>query len=722
MTNPRPILEPQLDLSDLERYGKNPAPNNSTPNPTYSARLEHREQVPSPSLPPLDYGPSGWQKAGAAIGNLFKSMGQVAKEALPYLGQAASMYGQIMESTNAGSPYRPTKLNLYEDESVQVGPGFQPIQTRNLQNVQLSKLGQSALQKLNQQNTRLELQRQATQTSRFLNEVAKIQGLPSYEQFHRDNRVEFNSRANNVASMAEFMPPSRQSSGFVPEDFRQIEGNLAYGQRPLSATDQLRMAHASEIARQQVEAEHAYLYERAQSLRAQRQAANLRQWADEQKQQRKTVQKPAGKSNLQPNDPLLEKAFSDPSQSQQNIMTQSVDRLDESRMGQVELNLDRMQSRGEITPAQRTQLEMGVKALFAHNWLTHDATFNPDGTATYRGMTVEESLVSSLAYADAKQYWSKETHLSPKENWHAEMGKAASELLEGMAHGVSAGGYGKHKEGLAYAAGELLGTVAANVGLAVGTGGVGTLLALGAYWAAREANREADAGKSINPGAVVASGALGAIPGTGALKTPLNTLSQTAAKQMLSKALTRTAIGTAGGYVQDVGTQVVQQLGDTGRIDPDQLDYYPGLATITGGAVGLSSGLLGKRFTTLEQYLAHHENKVRAGQEIHIPPALLDKQKLLNAANYSPNNAESLAVRHVLSHSNREGSVFPRLTGKVDEKNQAADTLIRNILNHPQQQVTVKYRLRYGESIALKTPIGGLRYSRNYEFLGVLEP
>lgn len=70
---------------------------------------------------------------------------------------------------------------------------------------------------------------------------------------------------------------------------------------------------------------------------------------------------------------------------------------------------------------------------------------------------------------------------------------------------------------------------------------------------AREANREVDTGKPLNPVAIAASGALSAVPGTAATKLPLGLAG-------------RIGAGLATGYASDIANRGVQQLGDTGRV------------------------------------------------------------------------------------------------------------------------------------------------------------
>jgi ubiquinone/menaquinone biosynthesis C-methylase UbiE len=102
---------------------------------------------------------------------------------------------------------------------------------------------------------------------------------------------------------------------------------------------------------------------------------------------------------------------------------------------------------------------------------------------------------------------------------------------------------------------------------------------------------------------------------------------------------------------------------------------------------------------------------------------ILTESTISDAANYSPNNTESVAARAINSHSYRENTVLPYLSGKVWQKNEKAEIIVKNILQHPDKQTHAQiWERKKIQVVDISCPIGGLRYSNEYEFIGVLEP
>jgi hypothetical protein len=218
-------------------------------------------------------------------------------------------------------------------------------------------------------------------------------------------------------------------------------------------------------------------------------------------------------------------------------------------------------------------------------------------------MTINKEMAPVLSYADVEQVLNKHTHLSSRQDWMKQVEQTASGFIKGVANGIVAGAGPKATTGEegAYAVGDILGAVGIN-SAALLTGVFAPAVWAG-YGLAREANREVDAGKPLNPVAIAASGAISAIPGTAAVKVPLGTLG-------------RIGTGVATGYTSDIANRGVQQLGDTGHINPKTLDYRPGLGTVTGGTVGLlSHPTVSQAF---QKYLLGRQAQILAGEKVPV--------------------------------------------------------------------------------------------------------
>lgn len=420
-----------------------------------------------------------------------------------------------------------------------------------------------------------------SQVFHTLNQMARAKGLPSYEQFHRETGVVGKSRPDQSDMGAKrFLAgdAAPQARDFLSEPDAPIQG----AQQPVSYVQLLK-------ARIQQSSEPR------QDFTAKKRPGTLQSSAD------KPFQHKPGASQLQQ---IVQQAFVDPRPGKSDILQQARQgRVAGHRMAQVELNLARIKAQGQITPEQQAHLEIGAKALFSANWLRHDGQDVGNGYITYRRITVERSLAPMLAYADAEQYWRQNTHLSPKQDWMGQLQKTATGLLKGLANGIVAGAgpnASRGEEG-AYAVGDVLGAIGVNVA-ALFAGPLAPAVWVG-YGLAREANREVDAGKPLNPVAIAASGAISAIPGTTAIRVPFGVAG-------------RIGAGMAAGYASDLANRGVQQLGDTGRIDARQLDYTPGLGTVMGGTVGLLShpGVS----QAFQKYLLGRQAQLRNGEKVPV--------------------------------------------------------------------------------------------------------
>jgi hypothetical protein len=539
---------------------------------------------------------SNWK---ARLGALGRVLGGIAS-ALPSNSAGYASNGTNTPNLLDGLSYQPVHTNLNQGAS-------RPVKARQIQiNPSQSSAGTQALSSVAKQRAQVNqetIQESHGRAVNALDDLARAQGLPFYQDWHRQNGIPYNvslpqggfasalSQANR--SNPPFQARQEMSVGFeqTKQNLRNAQAELLAFQNPIDQAQSLR----PDFQIHWVQPKVTDMQRQASARPSQESSSN----------QAATAHKPL-KGYLQKTnqDALLwEEAFHDPQNSEQNILQQmqGKEALPASKLEQAELNLARMQAAGKISSEQTKEALQMVQLGTAHNWIAHHGKANKDGSLTYRGMIVPKRVGPLLAYTDTQHYLKTGQHLSTRGNWQEKMLTAGQNFLEGIGHGLSAGGAFKSKSDLLFVAGDMIGTIGANIALATGTAGVGTPAALALYWAARETNREADAGKPLNPAAIAGAGALGAIPGTVALKSTLGPVA-------------RVAAGAGLGYVQDVGNRVIEQAGDTGKVDLRMIDYTPGLGTAAGGA--LSHPIIVKAFHT---HLLGLASKIRQGEKVHIP-------------------------------------------------------------------------------------------------------
>ncbi|QJB56875.1 DUF637 domain-containing protein [Pseudodesulfovibrio sp. zrk46] len=79
--------------------------------------------------------------------------------------------------------------------------------------------------------------------------------------------------------------------------------------------------------------------------------------------------------------------------------------------------------------------------------------------------------------------------------------------------------------------------------------------------------------------------------------------------------------------------------------------------------------------------------------------------------------------RAIDKHSSRSGSVYNSVSGSPNVKNAKAQELLEEIMNNPKTVVVEKTSNRFGNHIDMIAPDGkGLRFGKNGNFIGVLEP
>jgi hypothetical protein len=375
-----------------------------------------------------------WDKAW----DVLKGTGHVLKEALPDVAQAASIYASSMGSSGrSDSPaasWDPPNENKNRTRTLSTP---KPVPLQPLTVSQSEPIARNALQRIEQARTQTaapDLRAMQTRSNRILDEIAAAKGLPSYEQFHRDNGVSYEIPPNRRSlGMERFTQSSNQSSGFIQEDDGQIQRNLAQAGKPVDVNTYLRRQQERAMAEaqwQSRQAQEALAVEQAETERLKQQMLRMQQQVLAKGQSSPSVGRPlTAHTTKSRQDTLIEQAFREPANPVQDIIEQAngPERLPESRLNQAELNLDTMLAQGKINAQEYQDLAVAAKAATARNWLQHDGKVNTDGTVTYRGVKMDRKVAPMVAYADAKRYWDKDIHLSAEE-----LGKAALEFGKGV--------------------------------------------------------------------------------------------------------------------------------------------------------------------------------------------------------------------------------------------------------------------------------------------------
>lgn len=507
-----------------------------------------------------------WSKIGSGLSKLGTGLAHLAEDALPYEKKAVTAF-----ANTPLSPIFTSNFNAGDDFSLSYSrPSIRSIRSNVVQRLATPviktptvNIGQTVLNRIQSQRSNplqnvVKINQMAANSHRILNAVANTQGLPTYQQFHQQNGVVYQSPSSpGNLGIQDYLnnTESQPSPGWIPQQTIPITGTQQPRNTeiiPLSSGDPL-----SSFTLPNME----FLPKAEYQNRAE------------------------GKINLW-----------------QKLQNGQV--LSDAEMKQLfhSLDLQQAQSKTAIEKINAALARVHAEKQLARN-MAANVQRDADGNVRIQGVSGHSKNALAFAKQDIQHFQKTNTHLSPQQDWKSQLAKTASGFWKGVANGAAAGAGPKASRGEegAYTVGDLLGTVGVNLA-ALETGPFAPAVWT-AYGAAREANRETDAGKPLNPAAIAASGALNAIPGTTALKVPLGTVG-------------RVGVGLTTGYASDIANRGVQQLGDTGRITPSRLDYRPGLGTVTGGAVGLlSHPAVSQAF---QKYLLDRQAQLLNGEKVPV--------------------------------------------------------------------------------------------------------
>lgn len=106
-----------------------------------------------------------------------------------------------------------------------------------------------------------------------------------------------------------------------------------------------------------------------------------------------------------------------------------------------------------------------------------------------------------------------------------------------------------------------------------------------------------------------------------------------------------------------------------------------------------------------------------------LPEIFANSGKLLDAGKVIDRAGLNKAGRGLMKHGYREGSVFPKPTGTVEQINEHGLKVLEEILNHPEKTVIYNNTRHLGEVVDIQVSgIGGVRFNPSGEMIGFLEP
>jgi len=362
-------------------------------NRTLQGRVVYRD--PGQSLP--DSG-GGWS---TGINVLDTALNAALLGAKAYASSAENNPAQSINLSPLDLPMQPTSYH----------PGNQsaPVKYQQIPINLPQPIGQQAaarVEQLQAQASQAEINHTSQKIKNVLNQLALSRGLPTYEEFIRQQQaLKYPAPPNpGLLGVAQFQASQATPAPWIQEKpFPssvnpapvQVAPQQAQTTPPLSPPQNLLMPNQHD----------------APSTKAKSMQTTL------------TVQ--ALKTEQ---DALIQQAFRDPHRPGKNIIEQAQEpeRLDERKLGQVELNLAVLKGQSKISAQQAQELAVAAKLAVSQNWLRHDGRDQGDGHISYRGVTVPKAQTPLLSYADAKHYWDTDMHLN-----RSQLADAASKLAQG---------------------------------------------------------------------------------------------------------------------------------------------------------------------------------------------------------------------------------------------------------------------------------------------------
>jgi hypothetical protein len=192
-----------------------------------------------------------WHQVGSGVGKVVRGIGQVAKKALPYLAEAdfsSSSSGSISGDWDASD-----NVPIYEPLSSRRSV---PMHRRSMNSVfsqdppRGHQLMGIRLQPKNDLPPALKMNQIQANSRRILDAMASAKGLPSYEQFHQQHGVPYQSPSQNSGLGVQTYrkaQSARQSTDFIREANSEPASKAQASRRASQPSDEPRFQSADEI-------------------------------------------------------------------------------------------------------------------------------------------------------------------------------------------------------------------------------------------------------------------------------------------------------------------------------------------------------------------------------------------------------------------------------------------------------------------------------------------
>ncbi len=357
-------------------------------------------------------------------GNLWGTIGKV----LAGIGRAASEFGSRNASSSYTNQNNDLQLSEYHAQHIQKPKdiALQPIQQTQARNTTRNMINLVA--DINEKRHEREMRWAERQGKlrNLMDDVAKSQGLTSYEQFHKDRGVPYDlgSSITNTVNMADVVNLRGQSSGWIQEDPNLIARNLSHAQKPVTTADQLRMQQEIYFAQQEFDRQQELHLQQMDTLRAQQQAAQLRQQVEEQRQGVEQRNMLKGHLSYAETPPTAQEFF--PASTYWNPSTQEAIDLNQklvdgqvltdAEIKQLILDLDRQHYSAETDVQKQTAeiLEENTQNRIVESILVNAPVTEGRLVEVY-GLELHPEEAELAVTLDVEHFWETETHLRPEE-------------------------------------------------------------------------------------------------------------------------------------------------------------------------------------------------------------------------------------------------------------------------------------------------------------------
>ena len=146
------------------------------------------------------------------------------------------------------------------------------------------------------------------------------------------------------------------------------------------------------------------------------------------------------------------------------------------------------------------------------------------------------------------------------------------------------------------------------------------------------------------------------------------------------------------------------------------------LSHVSGSVVAQGEKALARQVTNYAKTSATQKT-TQVAEKYFVNRRMPSLDRLSKAGQVMDREGLTKAGRGLQKHGSRPGSVFPKLNGSITRINQHGQYIVEDIITHPNSVIHFRTHKQFGEIIDVKVPnIGGVRFTRNCDMIGLLEP